>query len=162
MSNWKKHLATLLACVAFAGSASAGTVSAGMAVSGTVLGVASISTGPLALGNHTKIEFNDGRTYTHTFTVNVTEGMAYSLCPDTPNVAWPLGGGTAINVSASSEVWLMVYRDDGVTPITPTSCWNRTGTGVDEAVNVVWKPSVPVNATGLGAISKTLQPSITY
>lgn len=160
MSTWKKFVATLLACAAFAGSASAGTVSAGMAVSGTVLGVASISTGPLALGSHTKTEFNDGRTYTHTITVNVTDGMAYSICPDTPNVAWPLGGGTAINVSSSSEVWLMAYRDDGVTPLTPTSCWSRTGTGADETVTIIWKPFVPANATGLGAILKTLQLSI--
>lgn len=154
----KKTLAATLAAVALSGSANATTVKADMVVSGNVIGLGSIATGPLALGDHTKLEFNEvTRTYTHAVTVNVSEGHAYQLCPDTPGVAWPLGSGTAVNISSSgNEVWLLAYRDDGTTPLTPTACWDRVGTGLDETVNIVFRVSIPSGKTGQGGLGRTL------
>ncbi|NTV70082.1 MAG: hypothetical protein HGA71_08060 [Azonexaceae bacterium] len=164
MKMLKKTLAATLAAAMLSSTANATTVKADMVVSGNVIGLGSIATGPLALGDHTKIEFNNpAQIYAHTATVNVSDGHAYQFCPDTPGVAWTLGSGTATNISASgNEAWLLAYRDDGTTPLTPTACWDRVGTGTDETITVYHRVSIPAGVTGKGALSKTLSYSIVF
>lgn len=162
MKTGKRVIAALMAALMLATTANATVYKADLVVSGKVIGLGSIATGPLPLGEHTKIYFNDPTTKYDLFvTVNVSEGVAYQLCPDTPAVAWPLNSGAAINISASgNEFWLMAFRDDGVTPLTPTSCWDRVGTGADEQVKITWKTYIPDGKTGKGDLAKTLSVSL--
>jgi hypothetical protein len=158
MQICKSLLAGVMVMLVGIGAANAANVSAAMPVTGAVIGEKSVATSALALGNFTKIEANAGKTWNHTVNVNVTAGMPYNLCPDTPGAAaWSYDGNTAVNISNNGgEVKLRVYRDDGTTPLTPTSCWARVGTGADETITLVFMTSIS-NGTGIGDLSKTLQ-----
>lgn len=161
MKLYKTLLAWAMASTLGISAAQAVQVSTVVPVTGSVDGEMSISSGTLNLGNKTKIVINSGGLIDHVVTTFCTEGMTCTIYPDTPgSAAWNLDGGTARNVSGSGkEVKLTFFRDDGVTPWTPTNGWTFLGTGADQTFTAKARHRVD-NGTGLGVIDAVLNMTI--
>lgn len=157
----KSLLAGVMALTLGIDAAHAAQVSTTMSVTGNVIGEMTITTGNHNFGDQTKIVINAKPLEDHVFTTFCTEGMTCTIYPDTPgSAAWNLDSGAARNVSGSGkEVKLKFYRDDGVTPWTPTSGWTFLGTGADQTFTAKIGLKID-NTTGLGAINATLNPTI--
>ena len=158
-----KKLKTVLSIAALAlltNTTMAGTLSVPLVITGEVVGVMSMSTSPVALGKHSTDEFNNGPKFQATFTVKVGSGLAYNFCPDTPNTAWAFSGGLATDLTANGSVLMKTYKDDGVTQISPTSCWQRTGTGDFETIVMLIGVNVVDEANAIGLLGKTLNATI--
>lgn len=158
-----KLLKTLLAGVmamALGSGVQAAQVSTTMSVTGNVIGEMTITTGNHNFGDKTKIVFNSQASEDHVFTTFCTEGMTCTIYPDTPgSPAWNLDGGASRNISTTGKVVkIKWFRDDGVTPWTPTSGWTFLGTGTDQSFT--GKVRLEVVDTGLGGVNASFSPTI--
>ena len=162
MKLFKTLLAWVMAMAALiAGSAHAGSASTTMNINGSVVGTCSISAANLDVGPRTKIEL-ESMVFNHNIIVNCTDGASYTVFADNPgSSAWTLNGGTAKNAAGGvGTVWLLIYRTDGTTAMTPSSGWARTGTGFDEPIQLVMKLLPQGNY--FGTISATIQPTVQW